>query len=105
MEISKVLKQLTRQFTTEELPKPARLMVTEDFDLRGLSPKQEILGSTPLCTGWMAFVNRKHTLAHVIHRDDPDTFVRIKLGHNFKGVHSEYLRKSLYVRMKDRYLF
>lgn len=105
MDVTRMLAQLTKQLTTEEMPRHSRLMVVENFDLRGIVAKQQELEDTPLCTGWLAFVNRAHTLAHVMHRDEPDTYVRIKLGHTFRGVSEEYLRKALYHRMRYHYIF
>lgn len=83
-----------------------RMMVTTDFCLRGIEPKQSVLAETPLCTGWMIFLNRGCTLAHIMHADDAaeGTYIRMKIPHTLQGSHPEYLRRWFYHRMKNRYI-
>lgn len=97
--------KITEQTTTQQTPSTNKLMITTCFNLRGIQSKVEVLENTPLCTGWMAFVNNACTLAHVMHPDDIDSYVRIKLQHGLKGANEEYIRSVIYNRMKTHYIF
>ena len=101
----KTIAKLNEQETSEKLPDKSRLMLTPHFNLQGINPKIEVIENTPLCTGWMAFVNNACTLAHVMHPDDIDSYVRIKLQHGLKGANEEYIRSVVYNRMKTHYIF
>lgn len=101
----KTIAQLTEQTTSEKIPDKSRLMLTQNFNLQGINPKIEVMENTPLCTGWMAFVNNKCTLAHVMHQNDHESYVRIKLKSGLKGANEEFIRRVLYERMKAHYIF
>lgn len=101
----KTIAKLNEQENSEQIPDKSRLMLTQYFNLQGINPKIEVMENTPLCTGWMAFVNNKYTLAHIMHQDDHESYVRVKLSSGLKGATEEYVRKVLYNRMKAHYIF
>jgi hypothetical protein len=84
----------------------SRLMITSEFDLRGISSKTDTLRSTPLCSGWMVFLNKARTLAHIMHAEDinDETYIRMKVPCKVKGAHPEFLRRYFYNRMVSRYI-
>lgn len=102
--LKQMLVAITAQLTSEVPPRGGRLMITSNFNLRGMAAKQSEIEDTPLCTGWMAFVNRSCTLAHVMPADAIDDYVRLKLV-GMKGSSEEYIRKHIYGRMRHRYIF
>lgn len=83
-----------------------RLMITYPFDLRGIEPKQDTLRRTPLCSGWMIFLNKAGSLAHIIHQLDAaeGTYIRMKVPHTIKGSSPEYLKRYFFYRMVGRYI-
>jgi hypothetical protein len=86
--------------------KHERIMISPNYDLRGLAPKQETLKATPLCTGWMVFLNKRSNLAHIMHADDADNgaYVRTPFHGALKGCHPNYIRKLVHDRMVGRYI-
>lgn len=100
-EIPRTLMPATHSPTVEA--KTLRIMVEENFDLRGAEPKQDTLRNTPLCTGWMVFINKARTLAHIMHQLDASdgTYIRMKIPHNLRGAK---LQAYFYYRMKGRYV-
>lgn len=103
--VDHLLRRLTKQLTSEDMPSHNLLMVTLGFNLVSIKPKQEVMEETPLCTGWMVFLNRAGNLAHVMHADDVNDYNRIRLAKSLKGASEEFIRKEFYRRMKDRYIF
>lgn len=105
MSAQEMLTRFADQILTDKRVGDTHLMLTENFDLRGIKNKQEIVDSTPLLKGWMAFVNAKCTLCHMMHVDDKESYVRIKLPPSLKGTSGEYMRKQIYNRTKNHYIF
>jgi len=87
----------------EKIP---RIMITENFDLRGAEPKQDTLRRTPLCSGWMVFVNKACSLAHIMHQLDASegTYIRMKIPHTIRRSSNQYLQRYFYYRMAGRYV-
>ena len=83
-----------------------RLMVTFPFDLRGVEPKQDVMIRTPLCSGWMIFLNKAGSLAHIMHQLDASegTYIRMKVPHSIRGANPEYLKRYFFYRMKGRFI-
>lgn len=92
--------------TTEHSKQIPKIMITRPFDLRGVEPKQDTLRNTPLCSGWMIFLNKAGSLAHIMHQLDAadGTYIRMKVPHGIKGASPEYLRRYFYYRMVGRYI-
>lgn len=72
-----------------------RLMITYPFDLRGVEPKQDTLRNTPLCSGWMVFVNKAGSLAHIMHQLDAaeGTYIRMKIPHGIRKASNSYIQR------------
>lgn len=89
-----------------EAEKIPRMMVTFPFDLRGMEPKQDVMMRTPLCTGWMVFLNKAGSLAHIMHQLDASegTYIRMKVPHSIRGANPEYLKRYFFYRMKGRFI-
>jgi hypothetical protein len=92
--------------SAEVKEKISRLMITPNYDLRGLQPKIDTLKSTPLCTGWMVFLNKKGSLAHIIHKDDieEETYIRMKVPCRFHGADYRFMQRYFFNRMVKRYI-
>jgi hypothetical protein len=86
--------------------KIVRVMITEQFDLRGMEPKQDVMIRTPLCSGWMVFLNKACTLAHIMHQLDASegTYIRMKVPHRLRNMHVDYIRRYFFYRMKGRFV-
>jgi hypothetical protein len=82
-----------------------RIMITR-LSLQGLQPKIDVLNSTPLCTGWMVFLNKAGTLAHIMHAEDvvDGSYIRMKIPSGVAGAHEEFMRRWFYNRMVHRYV-
>lgn len=83
-----------------------RIMLTQDFDLRGIEPKQDVMLRTPLCSGWMVFLNKKCSLAHVMHQLDASegTYSRMKVPHVIQKKHPDDIVRYFFYRMRNRYI-
>jgi len=88
----------------DDTVKLARLMLKYPFSLRGIKDKVDEIQRTKLCTGWMLFINRAGTLAHIMHKEDVDSYVRMKIPKSVAGADPEYLRRWIYNRMISRYV-
>lgn len=77
------------------------LMLTPYFDLRG--DKIEVMKNTPLCTGYMLFLNNSGSLGHIVHADDvsdPDYSTSIPhrrepIPPRLRGAHPEAVRRHV----------
>lgn len=88
----------------EDTVKLSRLVMKYPFSLRGINNKIEEIQRTKICTGWMLFLNKAGTLAHIMHKDDVDTYIRMKIPKSVAGADPEYLRRWIYNRMISRYV-
>ena len=84
--------------------KIARLMLVHPFNLRGLQSKIDTISSTPLCSGWMVFLNKAGTLAHIMHKDDTESYIRMKIPKGIAGARLEFMQRWFYNRMESRYI-
>jgi hypothetical protein len=82
---------------------PKGLAVIQDFDLRGLDPKINHAATLPNFIFWVAFVNKKGNLAHILHREDLYSYVRMKLPVALKGCSNNFVSRYFYLRMVNRY--
>lgn len=92
--------------SAEEKAKIHRIMMFQNFDLRGVQNKVGALRSTELCTGWALFLNKERTLAHIMHREDVEesTYTRMKIPYGLHGCHPEYILKIVHDRMVKRFI-
>lgn len=96
--------------TKEDKERIKRMMITPNFDLRGIDSKLQVMRETPLCTGYMIFLNSKGSLAHIMHHDDLDDadyrgivpYERFPIPLSLCGAHHEFIRHWLYKKMLIR---
>lgn len=80
------------------------LVVVTNFGLQGLSPKAQYLEANSWIHGWCGFLNHKRTLIHIMHPDDKDCYIRMKLPCSLQGASENYLSTYLYDRMAGKYV-
>ena len=105
--LEKVLVEVLKTLDPKEKKqKMARLMVKFDFNLRGIQSKVDEHINTPLATGWLAFVNHRRTLVHVMHSHDLDSgsYSRLTIPRNMKNAHPELIRRWLFDQMDGKYV-
>lgn len=92
--------------SAEERKNIHRIMLFQNFDLRGVQNKIDTIKETPLCTGWALFLNRGRSLAHIMHREDTEegTYTRMRIPYGLHGCHPEYILKIVHDRMVKRYI-
>jgi hypothetical protein len=97
--------------TPEEQERIQFVMATPNFDLRGRSYMAEIIRRTPLCTGYMLFLNQRCSLAYIMHRDDVDDMdfmgavppaERFPIPRYLWERHPEYIRRWVFKKMCQR---
>ena len=90
----------------EDKKKLARLLLEYPFDLRGIQSKIDKINSSKVCSGWMIFLNKAGTLAHIMHRDDAEegTYIRMKIPFGIAGSHPDFMQRWFYNRMIKRYV-
>jgi len=96
--------------TPENKERIKRMMITPNFDLRGVESKVQVMKDTPLCTGYMIFLNSRGTLAHIMHHDDLEDadyrgimpYERFPIPLSLAGAHPEYIRHWVFKKMLIR---
>lgn len=113
------LDRVTKQKPIPVLPKLGkddkkrikRVMLTEGYDLRGRAGMIQVVRDTPLCTGYMVFLNRRGNLAYLLHREDVDDqdfagvlppMDRFPVPKRFWGSHPEFMRRWFFRKISDR---
>ncbi len=84
--------------------KIARLRLVYPFDLRGLQSKIDFLSSLPANCGWVVFLNKSGNLAHIMHREDSEAYIRMKIPSGIAGSHPTFMQRWFYNRMEGRYV-
>lgn len=107
--LENVLKLVSENFTpkAEECkPKTPKLMMYENFDLRGIQSKVDVIESNKLCTGWTLFLNRSRTLAHIMHVEDASegTYIRMRIPYSIHGADPKFIKKVILEKMVKRYV-
>jgi transcription antitermination factor NusG len=93
--------------TKENKERIKRMMITSNFDLRGIDSKIQVMRKTPLCTGYMIFLNARGSLAHIMHHDDLEDadyrgimpIERFPIPLSLCGAHPEYIRHWIFRKM------
>jgi hypothetical protein len=88
----------------KEVKVPTTLVTVQDFNLLGIQSKIDYLATLPTFHKWVVFINSRANLAHIMHREDTYSYIRMKLPVSLKGCGIKFVEKYFYFRMEGRYI-